>query len=61
MKQKTDRELAMEWWHTFRKEQKQSFCVSHKTGVGENRHFQTLTGREIEMIWKAEGSEMVKG
>lgn len=48
MSKKTDREVALAWWDKLEaidRHIKQMEC-------GYNRNFNTLTGREVESIWK---------
>lgn len=48
MRKKTTREIALEWWDKLSvidRHYKQMEC-------GYNRNFNTLTGREVESIWK---------
>ena len=44
------RKLAMEWWDTLRWNEKGLLME----GNFKHRHPQSLTGREIEEIWKQE-------
>ncbi len=46
---KTDRQEALEWWRSF----EYKTLVAEKYMLG-NRQIESLTGREIELIWKAE-------
>ena len=51
----TTRELAMKWWNSIVGNQ-YPMVVKHSSLIigGTNRHPTTLTGSEIELIYKAE-------
>jgi len=46
----TTREQVMQWWNSFEASTRQSLCSDYYN----NRQFDTLTGREIEKIWRKE-------
>ena len=47
----TDRELALRWWN--RKSIQEKIEVAKQTKISiENRDFNTLTGNEIEWVWR---------
>lgn len=57
MRKKTEREIALEWWDKLTpadRHYKQMEC-------GFNRNFNTLTGREVEKIWKENMAKDGKG
>lgn len=48
----TNRELAMKWWNNLVSPQKTQICDTHTELIGSIRRWETLTGREIELLWK---------
>ena len=48
--EKNDRVLAMEWWNKHYLSLKEYYCLKYYS----ERKWQSLTGREIEYIWKME-------
>lgn len=46
-----DREAAMQWWNNLSSPQKTQLCDTNTELVGR---WETLTGREIEIIWRKE-------
>jgi hypothetical protein len=50
---KTNRELALEWWNSFYYHTKECQALTDEY-FDTARHFDTLTGMEIEQIWKRE-------
>ena len=50
----TKREMAMEWWNGLSSAQKTNLCDTNTELVGKHRRWETLTGREIEMLMKTE-------
>jgi len=50
----TKREKAMEWWKGLSSAQKTNLCDTNTELVGKHRRWETLTGREIEMLMKTE-------
>lgn len=53
---KTSRETAMNWWNSMTFEEKFYKTIKHNDLIAgdKTRHPSTLTGREIETIYKAE-------
>lgn len=50
---KTIREQAMEWWNNLSSLQKTQICDTHTEVLGSSvRRWETLTGSEIELLWK---------
>ncbi len=49
---KTQRELAMSWWNNLSSLRKTVICDTNTNLVGAVRRHETLTGREIEMVYK---------
>lgn len=47
----TDRELALRWWNKKSIQEKNELAKQAKFQI-ENRNFKTLTGNEIEWIWR---------
>lgn len=45
------RELAMQWWNSLGSASKTQICDTNTELVGSVRRWETLTGREIELIW----------
>lgn len=45
------REDAIAWWNTLSDDEKQQWCIDHRTMVGELRRPETLTGREIQILY----------
>jgi hypothetical protein len=50
----TTREQAMEWWDDLASLRKTQLCDTNTEIVGTVRRWETLTGREIEEIWRKE-------
>lgn len=50
----TSRARAIEWWSNVVKYPSQKEILCDKYYTNPQKHFISLTGREIEMIWKAE-------
>lgn len=51
--EKTDRERAIEWWN----------CLNDQTKlnlIGVTKFWETLTGREIEQIWRKQTEQLCK-
>jgi len=53
---KDSRELALEWWRELSFDKQKKLMIGHFTDIG---HFKSgkifsLTGREVEIIWKSE-------
>ena len=48
------RELAIGWWNSLALLRKTELCNSYPQYLGYERNFETLTGREIELIWTKE-------
>jgi hypothetical protein len=46
----TKREKAMKWWNGLSSAQKTKLCDTNTELVGKHRRWETLTGREIEML-----------
>lgn len=54
---KSDRELALEWWKRLSNPEKEELCNSSSAELtGHPRHFLTLTGREVEIIWRKQAN-----
>jgi len=51
---KTTREQALYWWNNLSSARKTQLCDTNTDIVGKVRRWETLTGREIEQIWKKE-------
>lgn len=49
---KYSRHNAMEWWNTLGSADKTRICDTHTELVGSVRRWETLTGREIEILYK---------
>jgi len=47
---KSSRELALEWWRELSFDKQKELMV----GQFKHRHPQSLTGREVEILWKSE-------
>ncbi len=47
----TDRELALNWWERKSIQEKSELVKQAKIQI-ENRRYNSLTGNEIEWIWK---------
>lgn len=47
----TDRELALRWWNRKSIQERTELAKQAKIPV-ENRDYNTLTGNEIEWIWR---------
>lgn len=47
----TDRELALRWWNRKSTQERTELAKQAKFTV-ENRDYNTLTGNEIEWIWR---------
>lgn len=52
--EKSDREQAIEWFSKFSSGGKTQLCDMNTQLVGSVRRWETLTGREIEQIWRKE-------
>jgi hypothetical protein len=52
---KSNRELAIEWWENLNASAKEAYCISYRwEKYGErSENFHSLTGSEIEFIWKS--------
>lgn len=48
----TTRYLAMCWWNELTEDEKDTAAISSTKLVGSPRIWQTLTGREIENLWR---------
>jgi hypothetical protein len=55
-KETSTREKALTWWNSIKsKRKKQLLCQSYRFSVGlQGTSFHSLTGREIEEIWRKE-------
>jgi hypothetical protein len=51
---KQERAIAMLWWNAMSSDNKTRWCDSNTDIVGSTRRWETLTGREIELIYKSE-------
>ena len=51
---KSDREKAIEWWNEFSGLEQTQLCDTNTELIGKVRRRETLTGREIERIWRKE-------
>jgi len=54
---KNKRQLAMQWWNGLSSLQKTQICDTNTELVGSVRRWETLTGREIELLYDMEGTE----
>jgi len=45
------RKEAMEWWNEMSTTQKTGISDMNADVLGSNRHWESLTGREIEMLY----------
>jgi len=43
--------LAMDWWNRLTSLKKTQICDTNTETVGVARRWETLTGREIELLW----------
>ena len=48
------RHSAMEWWNTLSSAGRTRVCDIHTKLVGNIRRWETLTGREIQMLYESE-------
>jgi len=48
------RHSAMEWWNTLSSAGRTRMCDIHTELVGSIRRWETLTGREIQMLYESE-------
>lgn len=48
------RHCALEWWLTLSSASKTRLCDIHTELVGSVRRWETLTGREVQMIYESE-------
>ena len=48
------RHIAMEWWNTLGSAGRTRMCDIHTELVGSIRRWETLTGREIQMLYESE-------
>lgn len=48
------RQRAMDWWNKIASLRKTQICDTNTEIVGKIRRHETLTGREIEMLWEIE-------
>lgn len=46
--------LAIDWWNSLSSLKKTEICDTNIDIVGNFRRWETLTGREIEMLWNIE-------
>lgn len=46
------RQEAMKWWNKLTPEQKTEICNSSTELVGSSRKWESLTGREIQLIYE---------
>mgnify|MGYP000940733512 CR=1 FL=1 len=60
-KEKSDRELALEWWNNLDDSMKMNLCRIHFSmrSVSGISVIKSLTGREIEQIWRKETQQTV--
>ena len=45
---------AMEWWNTLSSASRTRMCDIHTELIGSIRRWETLTGREIQMLYESE-------
>jgi hypothetical protein len=45
------RQQAMKWWNSLASLSKTQICDTNTELVGSVRRWETLTGREIELLW----------
>ena len=50
----TSRSQAIEWWNGLASLRKTQICDTNTEVVGGVRRYETLTGREVEMLWQIE-------
>lgn len=50
------RKQAMEWWNKLTSLEKYKICENNTELVGSIRNWETLTGREIEIIYEKSSS-----
>lgn len=48
---KSPREIAIEWWNNLASLRKTQICDTNTDLVGSVRRWETLTGREVEMLY----------
>lgn len=48
------RRSAMEWWNTLSSAGRTRMCDTYTELVGSIRRWETLTGREIQMLYESE-------
>lgn len=53
----TTREQTMEWWNNLSPLQKTQICDTHTEILGSVRRWETLTGSEIELLWKGNSED----
>lgn len=58
--EKSDREKAIEWWNDHSKLQQTQLCDTNTEIVGNIRRRETLTGSEIEQIWRKETQQKIE-
>ena len=52
------REQAMSWWNSLSSDQKTEICDTTNELVGSTRRWETLTGREIELLFRIFGDSI---
>lgn len=57
-KSRSSRELAIKWWNSLSNLEKIGLCNASiiTESIGEQRRYSTLTGREVEIVWKKQTS-----
>lgn len=53
----TDRAKAIKWFNSHSSLMKTQICDTNTELIGNVRRYETLTGREIEQIWRKETQE----
>jgi hypothetical protein len=56
-KSETKRTTAMAWWNDLASARKTQICDNNTELVGHVRRWETLTGREIEMLYEQRNKE----
>lgn len=51
---KHEQQCAMKWWNTLSSAGRTRMCDIHTELVGSIRRWETLTGREIQMLYESE-------
>lgn len=54
MNTKTKRQEAMAWWNSLSSLRKAQYCDTSTQLIGKSRQWETLTGREIQILYEDE-------